>query len=137
MIRMILNIGLPVITLPYVLNRIGPENYGIFSYVNSIISYFCMVAVLGIPEYAAREIARNKSYPDIDKTASEVYAIQFISVSLVLISFWLIFYSLFSTEYKPVYKILSILIFTNYFNVEWFYVGHQRFRFMSTTCHRF
>ena len=46
--RNALNVVIPLITLPFVLNRIGAENYGVFTYANSIVSYFTMIAVLGI-----------------------------------------------------------------------------------------
>ena len=114
------------------MNRIGPENYGIFSYVNSIVSYFTMLAVLGIPDYASRAIARIQNNPEaMKKTCSEIFVIQFISVSLAMGIFFLGFYPFFTGEYKTVFLILSILIFGNYFNTEWYYIGRQKFKFIA------
>lgn len=131
MVRLVFNLGLPIIVLPFVLNRIGPENYGIFSYANSIVSYFCMAALLGIPEYASRAISREKGRSDIGKTVSEIFIIQFISVTLALLIYYFVFYPLFDYEYKSAFWLLSILIVANYLNVDWFYIGSQRFKFMS------
>ncbi len=131
LIRMILNIGLPVIVLPYVMNRIGPENYGIFSYTNSVVSYFCMIAVLGIPEYAARVVARERLSESLDHTVTEIFLFQFLSVSVALVSFFLFFFPFAAPEYKKAYMVLSIMIFSGYLNVEWFYVGTQKFKFMA------
>ncbi|QEN06995.1 flippase [Oceanispirochaeta crateris] len=128
---MVLNIGLPVFVLPFVLNRIGPENYGIFSYTNSIVSYFCMVAVLGIPEYAARLIARERKSPDLGKTIAEMLILQTCSVTAAMILYFTLFFPFFTSQYRDAYLILSILIFSGYFNGEWFFVGTQRFKFMS------
>jgi O-antigen/teichoic acid export membrane protein len=130
--RTILNIGAPLIVLPFVMNRIGPENYGVFSYVNSIISYFTMLAILGIPDYASRAIARiQDDIKALNKTCSEIFVIQSISVSTALGIFFLGFYPYFTGEYKMVFLILSILIFGNYFNTEWYYIGRQNFRFIA------
>ncbi|OQY35526.1 MAG: hypothetical protein B6241_01080 [Spirochaetaceae bacterium 4572_59] len=129
--RMILNIGLPIITLPFVLNRIGPENYGIFSFSNSIISYFTLAAILGIPDYASRAIARLEDRESIKQTASEIFAIQFISVSIALILFFAVFYPLAPLEYKAVFQILSIMIGACYFNTEWFFIGRQKFKYIA------
>lgn len=129
--RMILNIGLPIITLPFVMNRIGPENYGVFSYSNSIISYFTLVAILGIPDYASRAIARLNDRESIKQTSSEIFAIQFISVSIALILFFAVFYPMAPLEYKPVFLILSIMIGACYFNTEWFFIGRQKFKYIS------
>jgi len=132
---MIMKIGLPVITLPFVINRIGVENYGVFSFTNSIISYFTMAAVLGIPDYASRAIARETATSSdievIGKTASEILVIQFISVSIVLILFFTLFYPFFFPEYRSIFLIFSILIASNYFSTEWFYMGQQKFKYIA------
>ena len=131
MFRMVLNIGLPVFVLPYVLNRIGPENYGVFSYANSIVSYFCMFAALGIPEYAARVVSRQKDSPDLGRIVTEVVVIQFAAVALTLGVYLGLFYSFFFTQYKDAFLVFAILILSNALNVEWFFVGTQRFKFIS------
>lgn len=128
--RTVLNVAMPMITLPFVLNRIGPENYGIYNYVNSIISYFTMAAVLGIPTYASREIARQEG-EGIDQSATEIFTIQLISVALASLVFYLGFYPFFAKEHQTVFLILSIQIAGNVFNTEWFYIGRQKFKYIA------
>ncbi len=129
--RMVLNIGLPIIVLPFVIRMIGAESYGIFTYTNSIISYFCMFAVMGIPEYASRVVSRSKDSPDLSSIVSGIYLFQFFSVTVTLLLFLFGFYPFFVKQYFSTYLILSGMIFANYFNVEWFYTGQQRFKFMA------
>lgn len=131
LMRVFMNIGLPIFVLPYVLNRIGPENYGVFTYTNSVISYFTMIAVLGIPDHASRTIAALTDHDEIVKTTSEIWTLQIISVTLTQIIFYTAFYPFVSEEYKSVYLILSLIIGANYFNVEWFYHGRLNFKYMS------
>ncbi|MBF9017767.1 MULTISPECIES: oligosaccharide flippase family protein [unclassified Oceanispirochaeta] len=131
LLRMMMNIGIPIITLPFVLRRIGAENYGAFSYTNSIITYFTMAAVMGIPDYGARSIAKLNKKNDIIQTSSEIFTIQMASVSLSLFIFYTVFYPLAAEEYKKTFLVLSIIIISNLMNIEWFYIGTQRFKFMS------
>lgn len=48
----------PLITFPYVSRILLPEGTGRVAFVLSIISYFSMVASLGIPTYGIRACAQ-------------------------------------------------------------------------------
>ena len=57
-IRKIANILFPLLTYPYVSRVLEPDNYGKFSFANSIISYFLLFSMLGIETYVIREGSR-------------------------------------------------------------------------------
>ena len=44
----------PLMTFPYISRILNPEGIGEVAFAQSIISYFVMVAALGIPTYALR-----------------------------------------------------------------------------------
>ena len=58
----LLVIILPIITVPIVSRALGPSGIGLYNYVNSIVSYFTLVAGLGLATYGVREIALVKEY---------------------------------------------------------------------------
>ena len=58
-IRQGLSVLFPLITFPYALRVLGAEGIGKVTYVGSIISYFSLIAMLGISTYAVREGANN------------------------------------------------------------------------------
>ena len=106
------NIILPLLIFPYISRVLGPDNYGKFSFSNSIISYFMLTALLGIETYAVREGSRirNDKYR-IDKFVSEVFSINIMSL---IISYIVLLFFIFTNQkiysYKELILILSIMI---------------------------
>ena len=75
----------PLITFPYVSRVLGEDGFGQYSFSWSIVSYFVLLAGLGITTYATREGARirnNKEY--ISKFCSEVFTINLITTICAL-----------------------------------------------------
>ena len=54
-IRTILNLLFPLITFPYVSRTLSVDEIGKYNFSYSIVSYFLMIAALGIDKYAIRE----------------------------------------------------------------------------------
>ena len=50
----------PIITAPYIARVLDPDGVGIVNFVNTYASYFALFAVLGIPTYGIREIAKRQ-----------------------------------------------------------------------------
>lgn len=50
-----MNILFPLITFPYISNILGVNELGKYNFANSVISYFILLAGLGINAYAVRE----------------------------------------------------------------------------------
>lgn len=106
------NIILPLLVFPYISRVLGPDNYGKFSFSNSIISYFMLTALLGIETYAVREGARIRNDKHrIDKFVSEVFSINIMSL---IISYIFLLFFIFTNQkiysYKELILILSIMI---------------------------
>ena len=55
----ILMLILPFITTPYVTRVFTSSELGSYGYYNSIVSYFALLATLGIGNYAVKEISSN------------------------------------------------------------------------------
>ena len=47
----------PLITAPYLARVLGADGIGLYSYTESVASYFLLFAALGISTYGQREIA--------------------------------------------------------------------------------
>ena len=48
----------PLITFPYVSRVLGPAGTGSVSFATSVITYFTMFAMLGVPTYGIRACAK-------------------------------------------------------------------------------
>ena len=63
----------PLITFPYVCRVIEADGIGQINFFQSIISYISLFTCLGIPMYAIREIARDRSdVVQMNRTAMEI-----------------------------------------------------------------
>lgn len=66
----------PLITFPYVSRILLPEGTGRVAFVLSIISYFSMVASLGIPTYGIRACAQVRDDQEkLSQTVQEIFII--------------------------------------------------------------
>lgn len=121
----------PFITAPYVSRVLGAEKIGIWSYTNSIESYFTMFAVLGTATYGAREISRSRK----DKKLNSKLFWEIELLSVITSFFCLIFWGIFvfqSGEYKIYYLILTINLLSAMFDISWFYKGLEEFKYTVT-----
>ena len=130
-IYQVLLIILPIITAPYVARVLGPDQSGIYDYTNSIQTYFAMFAALGTASYGAREIARVRD--DIAMRSKLFWEIELMTVmtSTVCIIVWFIFIA-FTPQYKVIYLVLTMGLFSAMFDISWFFAGMEQFKYTVT-----
>ena len=61
----LLVIILPIITTPYVTRVFSSNDLGTYGYFNSIVTYFILLATLGVANYGTKEISGHRN--DIQK----------------------------------------------------------------------
>ena len=130
-IYQVLLIILPIITAPYVARVLGPEQSGIYDYTNSIQTYFAMFAALGTASYGAREIARVRN--DAVQRSILFWEIELMTVmtSAACIAVWFVFIA-FTSQYKVIYLVLTMGLFSTMFDISWFFAGMEQFKYTVT-----
>lgn len=123
----------PLITYPYVSRVLGVTNIGVCSYVDSIITYFCMFSMMGLTLSGIREIATVKN--DLSKrnqVFSSLIALNGITTAIAIVALMLAiqFIPVFQENSRLMYIGAFKLIF-NAFLIEWFYKGMEDFRFIT------
>ena len=79
-LKTVLSLIFSLITFPYVSRILQVENIGIYNFCSSIVSYFVLLAGLGISTYAIREgIQYREDKEQIEKFVSEVFSINILS----------------------------------------------------------
>ena len=73
----LLVIVLPIITTPYVTRIFSSKDLGTYGYFNSIVTYFILLATLGVANYGTKEISSNRK--DIRKNFWGIYTLQLIA----------------------------------------------------------
>lgn len=123
----------PLITFPYVCRVIEADGIGQINFFQSIISYISLFTCLGIPMYAIREIARDRSdVVQMNRTAMEILLLH----SMVTLVGYAIVAILCLTIPQiqvniPLFLILSLTIFFTAIGCEWFYQGIEDFKYIT------
>lgn len=125
-IYQILSFLIQFVTTPYVSRILGSSGIGVYSYTNSIVSYFMIFAALGTAGYGQREIARHRD--DKEDTSRIFWEIELLSVfttgiSVVIWSIWIII----SSRYTIYYAVLTLSIISVAFDISWLYAGLEKF----------
>lgn len=123
----------PLITFPYVCRVIEADGIGQINFFQSIISYISLFTCLGIPMYAIREIARDRSdVVQMNRTAMEILLLH----SMLTLGGYAIVAILCLTVPQiqvniPLFLILSLTIFFTAIGCEWFYQGIEDFKYIT------
>ena len=81
----------PLVAVTYVSHVLMSEKMGMVSYAQNIVSYFVIIAALGIPTYGIREIAvRAENIRSRSKTFWELYIINAISTTVAIIGYYIL-----------------------------------------------
>lgn len=128
----ILAIVVSVINTAYISRTLGVERIGEYSYAQSIVTYFALLAVLGTSYYGQREIAYKKS--DLaarNRSFSEILMFRIITVAFSLVLFFALIFS--RADNKLLYAAASLEIFAVVFDITWFFQGIENF-FIIVLC---
>lgn len=129
LLSQLLTIIIPVITTPYISRVLGAKAIGDFGYTTGIVSYFCMIAMLGTANYAQREIA--KKHESINEVSSIFFEILLIRILMILFVFllYLFFLNIPSLQqYKILFSVQIISFVAWGFDISWFYQGMELFK---------
>ncbi len=127
------NVLFPLITFPYVARVLQPINNGKIAFCTSVISYFSMIALIGIPNYGIREVAKVRD--DRDKLTKLVYELLLISLVMTIISITILVISIFIIpkfyQEKELFFINAIGILLNTIGVNWLYSGLEQYQYIT------
>lgn len=124
----ILNMIIPLITVPYISRVLGAHDVGINEYTNSWVSFFYLIGQMGITLYGNREVAYHRD--DLYKRSQTFWGIE--SLQLVTISITLVVYIvsvfMFSSTFKYYFLLQSLWIIATAVDVSWYFMGLENFK---------
>ena len=133
-ISSIMAIIFPLITYPYATRVLQAENLGRVNFASSTISYFSLIAVLGITSYAAREGVQYRSdRKKLNQFCSELFTLN-IFTSIVSILLLIICYLLIPKfhEYKILLIIYSMTIIFGTIGLSWLYTLEEDYLYITS-----
>lgn len=124
----ILAVITPMITAPYAARVLGAEGVGANAYVGSFVSYFAIFAVTGTSTYGKRRIAQHQQ--DIDARSRDFWEIFFFRTICTLIVFgaYLVFIFNFLPQYRILFYMQILSIFSYIFDISWYFQGMENFK---------
>ncbi|MBS3202808.1 oligosaccharide flippase family protein [Turicibacter bilis] len=129
----LLSIIFPLITFPYITRVLQINTIGQINFSNSIISYFTLIAGLGITNYATREGAMlRKNNSDINGFVREIFTINIISTFMaygLLVGIYFLCPKLHS--YFGFLAIESITILGTTLGINWLYSIYEDYVYIT------
>ncbi|MFK8261339.1 flippase [Leuconostoc mesenteroides] len=130
----LLNIIAPLITMPYLARVLGRNGVGVASWTNSFVTYFLLIASLGIITYGSREIAYVKDNKQARQ--QKFWEIQIIHTIAGIFSLGLYFLFLkygvqlnSNIEDNQIYLILQTwVIISGILDISWYFMGMEDFK---------
>ncbi|MBR4574439.1 MAG: flippase [Lachnospiraceae bacterium] len=123
----------PIISFPYAARVLTPVGTGRVSFAVSFISYFSMIAQLGIPTYGIRACARVRD--DKTELTRVVHELLLINLAMDVVSYVALIISLLFVprlqEDKMLYILVSLTIVLTSIGVEWLYKALEQYKYIT------
>lgn len=123
----------PLITFPYVSRILLPVGTGKVAFATSVVSYFTMFGMLGIPTYGIRATAKVRH--DKNKLSKLVQEIMTINGIAMLISLFFYILAILFIPKLVANRILFIInisvLLLNFIGCDWLYKGLEQYQFIT------
>lgn len=133
LIKTLNSILFPIITFTYSARILGVDGVGKINFVKSIISYFTMIAMLGMNYYGTREIAKRRD----DREGLSKFCVEMLIINgcTTLLAYALLVMAIISIpllrEYSILLAICSVAIVLQGMGMEWLYQGLEEYRYIA------
>ena len=127
-----LNVVFPLFTAAYVSRILLPEGVGKVSSAQNIVTYFTLLAALGLPTYGVIAIASaSEKRTELSKTFSELFAINGLSSLICTVIYYAIIATVpFFKNRILLFAITGMSIPLTIINVDWFYQGREEYKYI-------
>lgn len=132
-LKVFLSLVFPLITFPYASRILLPEGIGKVNFANSIISYFILLAGLGIGGYTTREASKIRDDKKaLTKLFKEIITINFVCCFIAYILFFIAIFAIPKfNEYRNLLLVCSIKILFSVLGIEWIFTANEEFKYIT------
>lgn len=127
------NFIFPLVTFPYVSRVLGAEGIGTVSFATSIIGYFSMIGMLGIPTYGIRACAKVRDNEEkLTRTVQEIVLLNSLVMFFALLALGIAVLTIDKLEQeKLLYLVMSSSLIFNVLGVDWLYRALERYTYIT------
>lgn len=131
-IKTLMSVIFPLITFPYASRVLGADGIGKVNYANSIVSYFSLLAALGVSTYAVREGARIRDNKNkFNQFAKEMLGINLFTTVVAFILFCIFLCFPILEGYKELLMIFSLGIWFTTIGMEWLFIIQEEYGYIT------
>ena len=132
-LKNVLNLLFPLLTFPYVSRILNVEGIGQYNFAQAAVSYFSLIAGLGISSYAIREGAKyRENKKKFNMFASEVLLCNVVST---IVSYLLLALCMLCVDklkgYTALIWVFSIQIIFTTIGIEWIYSIYEEYEYIT------
>lgn len=123
----------PLITFPYISRILQPAGLGKINFAQALVSYFVILAAIGIPTYGMREVSkvRNDSYKK-SQLIAELFLLNMITMIITLIVFCVFMtYSEKAASEKVLFWLCIIPMILSPFEFNFLFEGNEDFTYLA------
>lgn len=132
-IKTVMGLIFPLITFPYASRILMPDGIGKVNFANSVVSYFGIIASLGIGTYGIREGAkRRNNKEEFSQFFAELFTINFIStLAAYLLLILAVAFVPKLNEYRLLIFVCSTSIMFTTVGVDWVYCSLEEYGYRT------
>lgn len=116
----------PLVVTPYLSRVLKADGIGTASYAISIVSYFALFAAMGIPMYGRREVSYVQE--NVEARSVVFWNTKLLecctSIAVICVYIW---FALCCQKQSAIYLILTLNLFSVFFDITWFFQGLEEF----------
>lgn len=122
----LLNIIIPVITIPYVSRIFSPGYMGIYGYMAAISQFFILVGLFGMTNYGGTVIANSKTFKERTRN---FYQILFVQIIMTVIAVGVLAIGIYLLDpNKEAFYLFALFVLVSGFDITWLFVGVENFK---------
>ena len=123
----------PLITAPYISRVLEPDGVGLFNFSNTYAGYFALFALLGIPTYGIREVAKVQGDKEkLSRLISELVSLSLLTTLAVTVIYLCSLVLIGQLRENHVIFLLSgFALYLAPFRMDWFFSGVEQFKFIT------
>lgn len=134
--NLLLNISkvlFPFITAPYISRVLEPEGVGLFNFAITYAAYYGMVAVLGVPTYGTREVAKCREDRDaLTRLMSELISITVIFTAVTTVIYLITVGTVHKLQSSYlIFLITGASLYLAPINIDWYFCGQEDFKYIT------
>lgn len=128
----VLNIVLPLITLPYLMTVVGKSNYGAYAVAFSMVNYITLVSAYGFGFSATKQISQHRNdIRTVSKIFSSVLVAKMFLAILSALPFLVISFFAFGAKYSLMVALGLGIVLGELLNPVWLFQGMENMKFMT------